>query len=602
MNINTNDMNTTNETSNNTKSKSTVALALAVVALFAISAAAVVPLTNAKVTYTPYTLQAGGSTFINPMMQVWATAFHQYTQNVVSLNYQAIGSSLGQAGILANTFNFGAGDAPTPVSSYTPVEATYGPYLQMPEALGGAAIFYNIPGVTVSLNFTGQVLGEIYTGVITTWNDPAIEAINPLCARAGPGCTLPANTIVPVHRSDGSGTTYMFTHFMNQTSSAWVTAWSNGVISTVGCPCYGTTINWPGFEIGEKGSANVAAYVNLNPNTIGYADSYYALSNSLKSAAILNLAGHYVLPTIAGFVAAAAADASLVQSNPVYTITNAPGATSYPISSYTYLYFWADQDKVTTQGIGFDLVQFLEWVVTYGQAYAQNLNYAPLPEQVVLIDAGIIQQVNYAGVPYMESSTTAVSCHFASVTVGQVDSCKVTVKGTSSPGPTGSVYFTSSSAGTFSSTVCNLAKGATQSTCVRTFVPGAVGGGSVTITAAYQGDFQHTASANTTAITVVQKQSKTYIFCTPNSESSGSSTMTCKAKVTGYHPTGSVSWADTLGPGTVTFSASSCTLSAGICSVTVTGVAVGHASITATYAGDANNVGSSKTHVVNITP
>jgi len=353
--------------------------------------------TSATPTYYPLTIQGGGGTFVNPVMQVWATSFQQYTNGAVLTNYQAVGSGAGQTGIEQGTFMFAGSDAPLTSSQWQPYSATTGlngPLLQFPEALGGVAIFYNIPGVTVSLNFTGSVLADIYLGKITTWSDPAIQALNPGCHAGSTTCILPANTITPVHRSDGSGTTYALTDYFEKVSADWNASFAGG------CPCYGTSVSWPSSEIGAKGSSGVAAYVQQNPNTIGYADSYYAFSNGLKAAAIQNQARVFLAPSLTDIAAAAASYSTQVQANPTFTITNAPGAGSYPISTYTYLLVWANQKNYQQ---GYDMAQLFEWIVSQGQAYGPNLYYPALPANVVAIDQSLIQQINYNGVPFIQA-------------------------------------------------------------------------------------------------------------------------------------------------------------------------------------------------------
>ena len=353
--------------------------------------------TSAPPTYYPLILEAGGSTFVNPVMQVWATNFEGYTNGAVQTNYQAVGSGAGITGIETGTFMFAGSDAPLTTSQWEPYSATAGlngSLLQIPETLGGVAIFYNVPGVTVSLNFTGPVLANIYLGTITMWNDPAIAALNPGCHAGSTTCVLPADTITPVHRSDGSGTTYALTNYFEKVSTDWNASFSGG------CPCYGTSISWPSFEIGAKGSSGVAAYVNENPYTIGYADSYYAFSTGLKAAAVENKAGVFLVPSLTDIAAAATAFSAQVQADPTFTITNAPGAGSYPISTFTYILVWANQKS---QQQGYDMAQFFEWIVNLnqGQTYGPLLYYPALPANVVAIDQSIIQQMNYNGVPFI---------------------------------------------------------------------------------------------------------------------------------------------------------------------------------------------------------
>ncbi|MDA4124352.1 MAG: phosphate ABC transporter substrate-binding protein PstS [Thaumarchaeota archaeon] len=345
----------------------------------------VTSVTTATTTYYPLTLQAGGSTFVNPIMQVWATSFNQYSNGAVQTNYQAIGSGAGITGILKGTFEFAGSDAPVSSSQSVNYTAAKGPLLTIPETLGGVAVFYNIPGVTVSLNLTGPIIAKVYLGQITKWNDTSIKALNPRV-------NLPGNTIVPVHRSDGSGTTYALTNYFEKVSTNWNASFSSG------CPCFGTSVSWPAFEIGAKGSGGVSAYVQQNQNTVGYADSYYAFSNKLNAASIQNKAGHFLAPSIANIAAAASDFAAQIQANPTYAITNAPGTSSYPIATYTYLLVWQNQ---TNQQQGYDTAHFFWWIVNQGQAFGPSLFYPTLPSAVVSIDQSIIAKMNYNGVPFI---------------------------------------------------------------------------------------------------------------------------------------------------------------------------------------------------------
>lgn len=342
--------------------------------------------TNTAPTYTALTLQAGGSTFVNPVMGVWAAGFQDFTSGAVKTNYQALGSGAGITGILQGTFDFAGSDAPVSTSLSANYTAKNGPLLQIPETLGAVAIFYNIPGVSTSINLTGPILAKIYLQQITMWSDPAILAINPHA-----NATLLNHTIVPVHRSDGSGTTYALTNYFTKVSSDW-NASGKG---------FGTSINWPSSgELGGKGSAGVAGYVSQNQYSIGYADSYYAFSNKLVSANIENQAGKFVAPSLDAVTAAAAAFSVQVQANPTFSITNAPGATSYPISTFTYLLVWQNQ---TNQGKGNDIAQFFQWIVTRGQSLGPPLYYPQLPANVVSIDQILIAKMNYNGVSFIGS-------------------------------------------------------------------------------------------------------------------------------------------------------------------------------------------------------
>jgi phosphate transport system substrate-binding protein len=180
------------------------------------------------------------------------------------------------------------------------------------------------------------------------------------------------------------------TNYFEKVSADWNASFASG------CPCYGTSISWPAFEIGAKGSAGVAAYVQQNPNTIGYADSYYAFANNLKAAAIKNQAGQFLVPSLGDISAAAAVYGAQVQANPTFTITNAPGTGSYPIATFTYLLVWQNQ---TNQQQGYDAAQLFWWIVNQGQAYGPQLYYPALPSNVVSVDQSIIQKMQYNGVP-----------------------------------------------------------------------------------------------------------------------------------------------------------------------------------------------------------
>ena len=335
--------------------------------------------TTNTTSYPSLTIQSGGSTFVNPLMQVWAVGFQQYTGGSVTVNYQSLGSGAGITGVQSGTFSYAGSDAP-----HANTTTTGGILLNIPETLGAVAIFYNIPGVTASLNLTGPILAKIYLEQVTSWNDPSITALNPKV-----NATLLNHTIVPVHRSDGSGTTYALTNYFTKVSTDW-NASGKG---------FGTSISWPTTgELGGKGSSGVAAAVQQTQYSVGYADSYYAFSNKLVSAAIENQAGKFLTPSLAGVTAAAAAFSTQLQSNPTHSITNAPGATSYPISTFTYILVW---QKQSNQNLGFDMAHFFWWVVNQGQGYGPTLYYPQLPPSMVTIDEGLIAQMSYNGVSFI---------------------------------------------------------------------------------------------------------------------------------------------------------------------------------------------------------
>jgi phosphate ABC transporter phosphate-binding protein len=262
--------------------------------------------------------------------------------------------------------------------------------VQIPETLGAVVIFYNIPEVgNVSLKFTGAVLADIWSEKITMWNDPAITALNP-------GIALPDKPITPVHRSDGSGTTYAFTHYLSQVDPTWN--------STIGV---GLSVNWPTEnELASRGSAGVAGLVYATPYSIGYVDQYYAQHNNLPVAQVQNSAGNFITPTLASISSAASDFATQLSTDPTFTITNAPGATSYPISTFTYLLVWKDQ---TDYNMGYAIANFFWWIVHQGQPYAPVLYFPILPSNIVTIDEGLIKQINYNGQSLVSPSLTSQS-------------------------------------------------------------------------------------------------------------------------------------------------------------------------------------------------
>ncbi len=338
---------------------------------------------------SPVTLTAGGSSFVNPVMQVWASGFHNSTKSspgVVTVQYASVGSGAGQNNLYAGTFSFAGSDAPVSGSKLSNFTAKGGPLLQIPETLGAVAIFYNVPGMTngtcssscsISLKLNGTIIAKIYLEQITYWNDAAIVSLNP-------GVTIPHTPIVPVHRSDGSGTTYAFTDYLQRVYAGWN---SSGVGQ-------GTTVNWPTGELAGKGSSGVAGLVSANPGAIGYADTYYAFQNKLVVAAIANAHGNYELPSLSSISSAAADFSSKLSSNPIHTIVNAPGANSYPISTFTYLLVWKNQNN---QANAYAMTTFFEWIVTSGQTYSPALFYPALPPSMVSIDQQLIAQINYQG-------------------------------------------------------------------------------------------------------------------------------------------------------------------------------------------------------------
>ena len=324
------------------------------------------------------TLSAGGSSFVNPLMQEWIFAYDRATSGQVNIIYEPTGSGAGISGLFGGLYDYAGSDAPVS-QAYLNANASGRTLLQIPESLGGVAIFYNIPGVTQSLNLTGPILASIFDQNITKWNDPQIAALNP-------GVSLPNQNIIVVHRSDGSGTTYALTTYFTKVDPGWAKA--IGIGTFVNFP------NTPNPELSGKGSGGVALLVNATAYSIGYADTYYAFNNGLTTAAVQNSAGVFLKPSVAGVAAAADAFASQLQNNATFSITDAPGASSYPISTFTYLLVFANQTNQQKA----DAIATLFWFIIHGgQAYGPALWYSELPSGIVASDEKLVGQITYNG-------------------------------------------------------------------------------------------------------------------------------------------------------------------------------------------------------------
>ncbi|HEY0779474.1 MAG TPA: phosphate ABC transporter substrate-binding protein PstS [Gemmatirosa sp.] len=304
-------------------------------------------------------LTGAGSTFAYPLYSRWAADYA--AKAGVRVNYQSIGSGGGIRQLSEQTVDFGATDAPM-----TPAEmaaAKGGPILHVPVAMGAVLPVYNLPGVTQQLHFTGEVLADIFLGKITKWNDPQLVSLNR-------GVRLPDTDILVIHRSDGSGTTYIWTDYLSTVSPAWKT--------TVGT---GKDVKWP-VGLGGKGNEGVAGQVKQTPGGIGYVELAYARQNKLPLPMIRNAAGQFVLPSPAGVTAAAAAVAKGLPANTDYRISiiNAPGRDAYPISSMTWALIYTNQKDPAK---GKKLLDFLRYGLTDGQQSAAQLDYAPLPPNLL---------------------------------------------------------------------------------------------------------------------------------------------------------------------------------------------------------------------------
>jgi len=302
-------------------------------------------------------LNAAGATFPYPIYSKWFDVYHTQHPNI-QINYQSIGSGGGIRQLQAGTVDFGASDGP--MSDDQLAQSKF-KILHFPTVLGAVVPTYNVPGVSGDLNFTQKALAGIYLGTITKWNDPEI-------ANANKGMSLPNSDIVVVHRSDGSGTSYIFTDFLSKVSDDWK--------NKVG---KGTSVNWP-VGLGGKGNEGVTGLVKQTPGSIGYVELIYALSNNIPYGNVQNAAGKFLKADLAGVTAAAAGAAKDMPDDFRVSITNAPGATSYPISSFTWLLIPAQISDASKR----DAIKgFVKWMLAEGQTYNEGLSYAKLPKPVV---------------------------------------------------------------------------------------------------------------------------------------------------------------------------------------------------------------------------
>ena len=304
-------------------------------------------------------LTGAGATFPYPLYSKWFSDYAAKTG--VKINYQSIGSGGGIRQLSEGTVDFGASDSPMKDDEIA--KAKGGKVLHIPTVLGAVAVTYNVPELTEPLKLSGDVLADIFLGKITKWNDARIASLNP-------GSALPAKDILVVHRSDGSGTSFIFTDYLSAVSPTWAKA-----------PGKGKEVQWP-VGLGGKGNEGVAGQVKQTPGTIGYVELAYAKQNKLPVAAIRNAAGQFVVPSVEGATAAAAGVAEKLDANTDYriSIVNAPGATAYPISSFTWLLVYENQ---TDAAKGKKIVDFVRWALTEGEKSAASLDYAPLPAAMV---------------------------------------------------------------------------------------------------------------------------------------------------------------------------------------------------------------------------
>jgi phosphate transport system substrate-binding protein len=302
-------------------------------------------------------LNAAGATFPFPIYSKWFDVYHTAHSNI-QINYQSIGSGGGIRQLQGGTVDFGASDMPLTDEQIGGFKVKV---LHFPTVLGAVVPTYNVAGVSGDLNFTQKALAGIYLGTITKWNDPEI-------AKANPGVKLPGDDIVVVHRSEGSGTSFIFTDFLSKVSDDWK--------NKVG---KGASVNWP-VGLGGKGNEGVTGLIKQTPGSIGYVELIYALQTNTPYGKVENAAGKFMKADLAGVTAAAAAAAKSMPDDFRVSITNAPGAGAYPISSFTWLLIPAQIPDVGKR----DAIKgFLTWMLTDGQGYNEALSYAKLPEPVV---------------------------------------------------------------------------------------------------------------------------------------------------------------------------------------------------------------------------
>ncbi|MEW6056628.1 MAG: phosphate ABC transporter substrate-binding protein PstS [Bdellovibrionota bacterium] len=297
-------------------------------------------------------INGAGATFPEPLYSKWFSEF-QKVEKEIRINYQPIGSGGGIQQFLRDTVDFGATDAPMTNEELAKASR---PVLHLPTVLGAVVVTYNLPGVSAKLQLTGELIAEIYLGKITDWSDAKVKALNPKL-------NLPKQPILVVRRSDGSGTTGIFTDYLAKVSAPWK--------NSVGA---GKAVSWP-VGLGGKGNEGVASLVKQTPGAIGYVELVYAKTSGLPYAAIQNKAGKFVEASIQGVTAAAAGSLKMMPADFRVSITNAEGAGSYPISGFTYLLVY--QTMKGEKGKG--LVKFLRWALRDGQTYAEPMAYAPLP-------------------------------------------------------------------------------------------------------------------------------------------------------------------------------------------------------------------------------
>jgi len=310
-------------------------------------------------------INGAGATFPYPIYSKWFSEYNKLHPNV-QINYQSIGSGGGIRQLLERTVFFGASDQPMTDEMLAKAP---GPILHLPTVLGAVVPVYNLAAMNTQIKFTGPLLADIFLGKITRWNDQAIAKLNP-------GVSLPAESITVAHRSDGSGTTFVFADYLSKVSPEWK--------QKVGA---NSSLNWP-VGVGGKGNEGVAGLVTQTPGSIGYVELVYALQSKMTYGAVQNQDGEFIVPDVTSVTAAAAGALPTMPKDFRVSITNSPGRGAYPISSFTWLLLYENPEDKTHARI---MSEFITWALKEGQAMAATLGYAPLPEQLVPLE---LEQLN----------------------------------------------------------------------------------------------------------------------------------------------------------------------------------------------------------------
>ena len=310
-------------------------------------------------------INGAGATFPNPLYSKWFSEYHKLHANV-EINYQSLGSGAGIRQLISRTVFFGASDQPMNDGQ---LKSAPGRVLHFPTVLGAVVPIYNLEGITQELKFTGPLIADIILGKVRKWNDPAIAKVNP-------GVKLPGTDIVVVHRSEGSGTTFIFADYLAKISPEFK--------SKVGVD---SALKWPA-GVGGKGNEGVAGLVRQTPGSLGYVELIYALQNKIPYGGVQNSSGTFVRASVESVTAAAAT--AQVPPDFRVSITDAPGPDAYPISSFTWILLYEDPPDKPQARI---MVDFMRWAVTDGQKFASQLGYAPLPQNLVEMEMKALEQV-----------------------------------------------------------------------------------------------------------------------------------------------------------------------------------------------------------------